>query len=923
MSDVSKISGNITPNLNNFGNIVKKSISNSVTGLQGMPQDQVTSTVDLSSFVDVKENITDAFQKFSVSYDETATKIANKAESKIGEMLRKLDSYQKEANDWWNNEAKPFFDKAAKNIEKAYIESAAIQTRVDSTAATAVLSVGEGIFKVGEWVVDGGAIVATACASLQTLAIDLGKYVGCKVTNQEFESETAKMWNNTKDFVSNDFVGGAFDKFYDNTKVGNYLKKNSYAFDNTREFGKGFGEAIGVIAISALTFGAGGAAIGGAGAAGSAGVFGSSAAQLGVTAGAVGFGKGSEKAWSDGAGIAEGLATGAATGAWEGFQWFIGGKIGGSNIAGESHKVLNSLSRIVLDGIDGGVEGFTQPVINSIYQKGYYDENDIYVEFDEEDNYVDKVKELYDDNGGWNSVRQGFVMGAAMSALGEVSGGVKQLKNEGKTKPNKIDNDVKIKSADSSQNKNTITFEEYQNMKKADKNVSKIDTTTKQSKVNTEKIEDQIALANYNAKKGRFSTINLNSLDDISLDTLKKVDDVADTRFKVDGKLYSYLEVKEYIKAKDQMNISTGANLANDTIHKSIDEQFKKLNNQEEVAKLFNDPVQYMYSKVVKNFEETSQFDNINKFKIRLGTKNGTGQIDKNYLFSEFQKIATVDDIEIVNSLKQNQPHYTDLEKDVARVYTRVSGPYQTAYLRNSDYHFGRNNTKINNKVEIDDLYERCWYETLADDIIESKSLRSIGIDNANEIMDNLVKNSKLSENLTVYRGSDGLFLDGCKLSNLKPGVQFNDQAFLSTSVLESNISKNSNYFLELDIPKGTNAAYIESITGVSLYHQQELLLGRNTKFEITSYPETVTIDGVEKIKIKAKLVEQNDSKINSTYKNTSLNQNKQKEYLKNIKGSYNRKGNYKKSVSKSVDNVRQKYYGKYTEEIQRIINNN
>lgn len=466
MSDVSKISGNITPNLNNFGNIVKKSISNSVTGLQGMPQNQVTSTVDLSSFVDVKENITDAFQKFSVSYDETATKIADKAESKIGEMLRKLDSYQKEANDWWNNEAKPFFDKAAKNIEKAYIESAAIQTRVDSTAATAVLSVGEGIFKVGEWVVDGGAIVATACASLQTLAIDLGKYVGCKVTNQEFESETAKMWNNTKDFVSNDFVGGAFDKFYDNTKVGNYLKKNSYAFDNTREIGKGFGEAIGVIAISALTFGAGGAAIGGAGAAGSAGVFGSSAAQLGVTAGAVGFGKGSEKAWSDGAGIAEGLATGAATGAWEGFQWFIGGKIGGSNIAGESHKVLNSLSRIVLDGIDGGVEGFTQPVINSIYQKGYYDENDIYVEFDEEDNYVDKVKELYDDNGGWNSVRQGFIMGSVMSALGEVSGGVKQLKNEGKTKPNKIDNDVKIKSVDSGQNKNTITFEEYQNMKK-------------------------------------------------------------------------------------------------------------------------------------------------------------------------------------------------------------------------------------------------------------------------------------------------------------------------------------------------------------------------------------------------------------------------------------------------------------------------
>ena len=102
---------------------------------------------------------------------------------------------------------------------------------------------------------------------------------------------------------------------------------------------------------------------------------------MATTATAAGIGKGTETAWNDGAGLLEGLGVGTLTGLWEGVQFYIGGKIGNMNIfgpggkgflssigsGGVGTKLLNSLSRVVLDGVDGGVEGF-ETIREGIYR---------------------------------------------------------------------------------------------------------------------------------------------------------------------------------------------------------------------------------------------------------------------------------------------------------------------------------------------------------------------------------------------------------------------------------------------------------------------------------------------------------------------------------------------------------------------------
>ncbi|HIT23656.1 MAG TPA: hypothetical protein IAD45_04485, partial [Candidatus Faecimonas intestinavium] len=61
-----------------------------------------------------------------------------------------------------------------------------------------------------------------------------------------------------------------------------------------------------------------------------------SAAQLATTAGVAGFGRGTESAWKDGESLGEGLMFGGLNGVWEGFQFYIGGKIAGFGNAGNT-----------------------------------------------------------------------------------------------------------------------------------------------------------------------------------------------------------------------------------------------------------------------------------------------------------------------------------------------------------------------------------------------------------------------------------------------------------------------------------------------------------------------------------------------------------------------------------------------------------
>ena len=323
-----------------------------------------------------------------------------------------------------------------------------------ATIGTAVTSLGEGIGSFGESVVDLGAIAGTGIASVGTGLYDAYQAVRGAITGDEWASATKKMWENTKSFVSTNYTSKWFDKFYDTNPVGSWLKNNSYFFDQTRSVSSGIGYIASVVVLTICTAGVGGAvSAGGAGGVSvSSAAAATSASQMAVTAGLAGASRGTQDAWADNAGIVEGLGTGALTGLWEGLQFYLGGKISGTNILGESGntgiKALNSLSRVILDGVDGGADGIVVPAINSIYKDGYYDDNGNFVKFTSGDTIVKRFAEVFDDNGGASTILTNAVVGSASSLCGEVFDLNKYFKNKDKAKDLTSKSSVKMSDID-------------------------------------------------------------------------------------------------------------------------------------------------------------------------------------------------------------------------------------------------------------------------------------------------------------------------------------------------------------------------------------------------------------------------------------------------------------------------------------------
>ena len=367
MSGVEKI--NITfdnegiKKFNNFTNSVFNSSSSSSSfstnnkieelNLEEINFDKIEQKAKTSE--DIGTKIGNALLDLGEKAEDTASKIGKKVTSLVDD----LPSEVKELEKVWEKDIWPVLK------------------------ATSIL--GEGIATVGESIVDLGAIVGTAAATPITGIADAGQALQGLITGEDWESETKKLWEETKGFVSEKWVSSWFDSFYKDTEIGKWMKENAFFSEEVRSIGSGIGYVAGVVGLTVATFGIGGAVIGGGAA--STGAAGVTSAQLATTAGALGVGKGTETSWADGAGITEGLAYGTANGLWEGLQFFAGAKIGGSKLFGEGGKFLtnlsaneiktkamNSAARVMLDGADGGVEGFIQPLLGGIYKEGSYED---------------------------------------------------------------------------------------------------------------------------------------------------------------------------------------------------------------------------------------------------------------------------------------------------------------------------------------------------------------------------------------------------------------------------------------------------------------------------------------------------------------------------------------------------------------------
>ena len=350
----------------------------------------------------IKDNIGDFLESTGDFFSETACDIGEG----INSIVDKIDTGWNDIKDHWDQNIAPLVIEGGEQI-------GTILERTGATIGTSATSIVEGVLGVGESLIDFLVLAGTTGATAITGIIDLGQALGGLLTGNDWDSLTKKMWDQTKDFVSIEGVKTAFDDMYENTAYGKWLKENSYAFDTVRGIGNGVGYTAGIVGLSILTFGGAGSILGGEVAI--------SSTQLAATAGGIGLSKGTESSWADGAGILEGLAYGGASGVWEGIQYFLGAKIGGLNLFGEGGKfltnlgaeeiktkIINSLGRVVLDGADGGIEGFIQPMLGSIYKDGNY-------------------SELFNEYGGWQNVLTQATVGSIMSSIGEGLPGMKDI----------------------------------------------------------------------------------------------------------------------------------------------------------------------------------------------------------------------------------------------------------------------------------------------------------------------------------------------------------------------------------------------------------------------------------------------------------------------------------------------------------------
>lgn len=362
----------------------------------------------------------DTTQKVDNWFDEVGTNISNGAKS----LWADVTDWWSDVEDWWNDDALPWIQNAASAVWD-------VVKSVGATVAVFVQSLVEGILQFAEAIIDFVALVGTGVASIVTGLYDGGQAIYGAITGNEWSSVTKQMWGGTMGFVSNQYVAGWFDLLYQNTGYGQWLAENAYGFDITRSIGSGIGYIAGVVILTIATFGAGSVVAAGGSVTASTAAAATTATQMAVTATAAGIGRGTQNAWADGADLLEGLTAGTLTGLWEGLQFYVGGKISGLKIfgadgilksigsSGIGTKLLNGLARVVLDGADGGVEGFVLPLITSIYKDGYYDENGNYIEFLDDQNIFERYNELFDDNGGWSTVWTQASIGSATSLLGE------------------------------------------------------------------------------------------------------------------------------------------------------------------------------------------------------------------------------------------------------------------------------------------------------------------------------------------------------------------------------------------------------------------------------------------------------------------------------------------------------------------------
>ena len=272
--------------------------------------------------------------------------------------------------------------------------------RTAATIATFGTSAIKGIGRVFEGVVDfmysARSVIGTPITWLGDL-ITGGKY---NFTEQLHEQTQAiisvDITESVASAIGNTGVGKA---------AGNWMKENAVFYDQVSALGEGVGEVVGILGISALTMGT---------------------VNPAIVAGAVGYGKGVQTAYQNGASYGEGVLSGVVTGGLDATTYYLGGKVGGAfgkaafaPIAGTGAKVTlgNAGIRVGIDMLLGIGDSLLRP-FTQFYQDGYTDPDGNYHSFEGMDVF-ERYQVMFEQTGGLEGLAVNATLGAGFSTLGE------------------------------------------------------------------------------------------------------------------------------------------------------------------------------------------------------------------------------------------------------------------------------------------------------------------------------------------------------------------------------------------------------------------------------------------------------------------------------------------------------------------------
>lgn len=676
-----------------------------------------------------------------------------------------------------------------------------------ASVGNTVISLLKGVGEFGESLLDLSLIVSTAANTTKTLAIDGVKYL---VGKGDGLSVTKSMWKKTMSFVAENHVESAYKKFYKDTAIGKFLDENAWApFKSdgmVSEIASGVGYMTGIAVVSALTFGAGGAAIGGATAAGSAA--GSAAGTAGI-AGMSAMGKYTAEFWEK-----------ARDETWEGIKEKYKNEeieISVDYELKDIHEMSDDdWSQVLRKYINGHISkvGYnTMKRIREMPEEQYEKEKYKYGKINESYKLED-IREMSDDD--WRYILRKYIDGDISQEEYQKMISIREIPEDWRN----VSSAAKgiIYGALNGLWEGVQWFAGAKLEGFALAGVSKLTNSVIRVGIDT----------GFNAIDTPFRTI----VDAVTSDkSLKKSWEeqggwgsiISSVGVGLIGSVGG--EIFENIKSKKLKDVTSENTELKNNIEEAADTLTEKLeNNVREVTDNLTERLENNIEEVADTLKNVQ-----NDEPIRL--KNAT---------------------EIAEFFKGNR-QFTNEQSDLLWTYTAYSGPVYTAYLRGNDVNF--ENAKFLGQKQIIEFYDKNgikeWsldfqsYLNNVDNALGLKNIRKGATLNGDIIeLDKIIEESEpLKKSIILSRNINGLTNEkGEYLSNINQimgadvGTVFTDRAFVSTSADTGWAYSDRPFKMEIEVAKGSKVAYIQAEVASrngNNWFQQEVLIGRNKGYEL------------------------------------------------------------------------------------------